>query len=81
MFVKQKSGGFGLKMLGKVAGVVGTGAAAVGLGCGSAEVLQGAGKVMDGARAVQYGADAIDKIGDLPISEKAKRSLERKWKL
>ena len=24
MFVKQKSGGFGLKMLGKVAGVVGT---------------------------------------------------------
>lgn len=42
MFVKQKSGGFGLKMLGKFAEVVGTGAAAVGLGSGSAEVLQGA---------------------------------------
>lgn len=81
MFVKQKSGGFGLKMLRKVAGVVGTGAAAVGLGSGSAEVLQGAGKVMDGARAVQYGADAIDKIGDLPISDKAKKIAGKKMKI
>jgi len=81
IFVKQKSGGFGLKMLGKVSGVVGTGAAAVGLGSGSAEVLQGAGKVMDGARAVQYGADAVDKIGDLPISDKAKKIAGKKMKI
>jgi hypothetical protein len=45
------------------------------------EVLQGAGKVMDRARAVQYGADAIDKIGDLPISDKAKKIAGKKMKI
>ncbi|MDV2442568.1 hypothetical protein CMV00_01980 [Elizabethkingia anophelis] len=80
-FVKQKYGGFGIKMLGKVANVVGSGAAAVGLGSGSTSVLQGAGKVMNGAMAVQYGADAIDKIGDLPISDKAKKIAGKKMKV
>ncbi|MDV2442555.1 hypothetical protein CMV00_01915 [Elizabethkingia anophelis] len=81
MFVKQKLGGFGLKMLGKVADVVGTGAVAIGLGSGSAEVLQGAGKVMNGARAVQYGTYTINKINDLLISDKAKNIAGKKMKI
>ena len=68
------------KMLGKVAGVVGTGAAAVGLGSGSAEVLQGAGKCGWG-KGGTYGADAIDKIGDLPISEKKQKIAGKKMKI
>ncbi|WP_260398674.1 hypothetical protein [Elizabethkingia miricola] len=36
---------------------------------------------MDGARAVQYGTDAIDKIGELPISDKAKKIAGKKMKI
>ncbi len=73
MFIKPKSKGLNAKLLGNIAGVVGTGAAAVGVGTGSIGVLDKSIKVMNTARAVQYGADAIDRIQDLPISDKAKK--------
>ncbi len=85
MFIKPKSKGLNAKLLGGIAGVVGTGAAAIGVGTGSVGVLDKSIKVMNTARAVQYGADAINRIQDLPISDKAKKiagkqMLVQDWK-
>ncbi|WP_027384914.1 hypothetical protein [Epilithonimonas caeni] len=81
VFVKQKKSGLGVKLLGQVADIAGTGAAAVGMGSGNLKVLQGATKVITTANAVNYGADAIEKINDLPISNDAKKIAGKKMQI
>lgn len=61
------------KLLGKIAGAVGTGAAAVALGSGNLNVMSGALDVMSKAQAVEWGADALQQIENLPISQNAKK--------
>jgi hypothetical protein len=78
VFIKPKTSGLGTKLLGKVAGIAGTGAAAVGIGTGNIGVMQGAVKVMNSARAVQYSADAINQIQNLDISKNAKKIAGKK---
>ena len=80
MFITPKTG-FSTKLLGKVADAVGTGASAVGFGTGSVKVMQGATKVINGANAIRYGADALEKIQDLPISNKAKKIAGKRIKI
>lgn len=85
MFITPSSG-FNMKLLGKIADVVGTGASAVGISTGNIKVLEGANKVLNGATAVRWGADALEKINELPISKKAKRIAGKQiriidWKL
>lgn len=63
----------GLKMLGQVADIVGTGAFAVGLGSSNISTKIGAIEAMNKANAVRYGVDALDKIQELDISKNAKK--------
>lgn len=77
-FIKQKKSVFNSKLIGKVADIAGTGASAVGLGSGNVKVLTEASKVINTARTVQYGTDAIDKISELPITDKAKKLAGKK---
>lgn len=81
VFIKEKKTGFNAKLLGKMADVVGTGASAVGMSSGNIKILQGATKVMRSANAVAYGANAIDRIQDLPISDKAKKIAGTKMQI
>lgn len=71
----------GLKMLGSVADIVGTGATAVGLGTNNTQVIGSAIKVMNSAKAVEYGVDALLKIDELPISKNAKKIAGKKIKV
>lgn len=80
MFIAQNTG-FSTKLLGKVADAVGTGASAIGIGSGNIKVIQGANKVLNNANAVKYGVDALEKIQDLPISNKAKKIAGKKIKI
>lgn len=66
------------KLLGKIAGAVGTGAAAVGVGSNNLSILSGALDVARSANAIQWGADAISQIEDLPISSTAKKIAGKK---
>lgn len=43
--------------------------------------MQGATKVINGANAIRYGADALEKIQDLPISNKAKKIAGKRIKI
>jgi hypothetical protein len=65
------------KLIGRIAGAVGTGALAVGLGTNSLGALS----VMRGASAVEWGVDAISQIENLPISSTAKKIAGKKLKI
>lgn len=81
LFVKKKKGLLGKKLIGDIAGIVGTGAAAVGLGTGNIKVMSEALNVMSKAAAVQYGVDALNRIDDLDISKKSKKIAGKKAKV
>lgn len=73
VFIKQKKSSFNTKLLGNVAGIVGTGAAAIGAGSGNLNTLRNVTEVMNKANAVKYGANAIEQVQSLPISNDAKK--------
>lgn len=82
MFVKQvKKNLLSTKMLGNIADVVGTGASAIGIGTNNIGTMSKAFEVARTARAIEYGADALEKIQDLPISDKAKKIAGKKMKI
>lgn len=72
-FVERKKGLLSTELIGATADIVGTGAVAVGLGSGNISTMSKAINVMSKANAVSYGANAIERINDLPISNKAKK--------
>lgn len=73
VFVKQKKSSFNTKLLGNVAGIVGSGAAVVGATSGNLNTLKNVTEVINKANAVKYGANAIEQVQALPISNEAKK--------
>lgn len=71
--LEEKQGIFSLKNIGKMADVLGSGALAVGLGTSNVGTTMGALEVFSKTQSVAYGVDALEKISELPISNKAKK--------
>lgn len=81
MFVKPKKKKFSTKLIGQAAHVVSLGAAAVGYGSNNLNTVMTSVDVMNKSMAVQRGVDAIEKINELPISDKAKKIAGKEMKV
>lgn len=79
-FIHKKKSGFG-KIAKKAADAASSGAMAVGLGSNNIKTVRGAVEVSNKADAVSYGADALEKVNDLPISNKAKKIAGKEMKV